>query len=82
MIGAGWVAAVLVGWSLVGCSTRNNAVWVGTLEAATNAHGQRRLELERVAVAVSVANLVDRPPTGRGLAGGGRMGFRGLVVGR
>ena len=30
--------------------------------------------------AVSVANLVDRPPTGRGLAGGGRMGFRGLVV--
>ena len=31
--------------------------------------------------AVSVANLVDRPPTGWGLAGGGRMGFRGLVVG-
>ena len=27
--------------------------------------------------AVSVASLVDRPPTGRGLAGGGRMGFKG-----
>ena len=33
-------------------------------------------------LAVSVGNLVDRPPTGRGLAGGGGMGFRGLVVGR